>query len=93
MEKTATGKQPYAIALANRKIMALAGLWGTWRSPAGERIRSFAIVIRAKLTSTANCAASAPTASPHMVQLASDAGHCWRPRRRRCSFDGLTKAY
>jgi putative SOS response-associated peptidase YedK len=24
--------------------MALAGLWDTWRSPAGERIRSFAIV-------------------------------------------------
>jgi putative SOS response-associated peptidase YedK len=24
--------------------MALAGLWETWRSPAGERIRSFAIV-------------------------------------------------
>ena len=43
-KKTATGKQPYAIALADRKIMALAGLWETWRSPAGERIRSFAIV-------------------------------------------------
>jgi putative SOS response-associated peptidase YedK len=41
---TATGKQPYAIALADRQIMALAGLWETWRSPAGERIRSFAIV-------------------------------------------------
>jgi putative SOS response-associated peptidase YedK len=24
--------------------MALAGLWETWRSPAGERIRSFTIV-------------------------------------------------
>ena len=24
--------------------MALAGLWETWRSPAGERVRSFAIV-------------------------------------------------
>jgi putative SOS response-associated peptidase YedK len=24
--------------------MALAGLWETWRSPAGERIRSFAII-------------------------------------------------
>src|SRR5215472_1793548 len=37
-------KQPYAIALADPQIMALAGLWETWRSPAGERIRSFAIV-------------------------------------------------
>jgi putative SOS response-associated peptidase YedK len=24
--------------------MSLAGLWETWRSPAGERIRSFAII-------------------------------------------------
>ncbi len=43
-KKTATGKQPYAIALADRGLMALAGLWETWRSPAGERIRSFAII-------------------------------------------------
>ena len=42
--KTGTGKQPYAIALADRRLMALAGLWETWRSPAGERIRSFTIV-------------------------------------------------
>jgi putative SOS response-associated peptidase YedK len=41
------GKQPYAIALKNRGIMALAGLWENWRSPAGERIRSFAIVTTA----------------------------------------------
>ena len=31
-------------ALADRRLMALAGLWETWRSPAGERVRSFAIV-------------------------------------------------
>jgi putative SOS response-associated peptidase YedK len=36
-------KQPYAIALADRSLMALAGLWETWRSPAGETIRSFTI--------------------------------------------------
>jgi putative SOS response-associated peptidase YedK len=42
--KTASGKQPYAIALADRRLMALAGLWETWRSLAGERIRSFTIV-------------------------------------------------
>ena len=42
--KTGTGKQPYAIALADRRLMALAGLWETWRSPAGERVRSFTIV-------------------------------------------------
>jgi putative SOS response-associated peptidase YedK len=43
-KKTAVGKQPYAIALADRRLMALAGLWETWRSPAGERVRSFAII-------------------------------------------------
>ena len=36
---TETGKQPYAIALADRRLMTLAGLWETWRSPAGERGR------------------------------------------------------
>ena len=43
-QKTPSGKQPYAIALADRKLMALAGLWEAWRSPAGERIRSFAVI-------------------------------------------------
>jgi putative SOS response-associated peptidase YedK len=43
-KKVEGGKQPYAIALADRKLMALAGLWESWRSPAGERVRSFAIV-------------------------------------------------
>ena len=42
--KRASSKQPYAIALADRGIMALAGLWENWRSSAGEWIRSFAIV-------------------------------------------------
>jgi putative SOS response-associated peptidase YedK len=42
--KTASGKQPYAIALSDRGIMALAGLWENWHSPAGEWIRSFAII-------------------------------------------------
>jgi putative SOS response-associated peptidase YedK len=46
-KKTATGKQPYAIALADRHLMALAGLWETWRSPAGERVRSFAVITTA----------------------------------------------
>jgi putative SOS response-associated peptidase YedK len=43
-KKVAAGKQPYAIALADRGLMALAGLWETWRSPSGERVRSFAII-------------------------------------------------
>jgi putative SOS response-associated peptidase YedK len=39
-----SSKQPYAIALADRSLMALAGLWENWKSPAGEWIRSFTIV-------------------------------------------------
>jgi putative SOS response-associated peptidase YedK len=45
--KTGSGKQPYAIALKGGGLMALAGLWETWRSPAGERVRSFAIITTA----------------------------------------------
>jgi putative SOS response-associated peptidase YedK len=43
-KKTPTGKQPYAIGLIGGGLMALAGLWESWRSPAGEGVRSFAIV-------------------------------------------------
>jgi putative SOS response-associated peptidase YedK len=43
-QKTGTGKQPYALALAGHSIMALAGLWENWHSPAAETVRSFAIV-------------------------------------------------
>jgi putative SOS response-associated peptidase YedK len=43
-KKTGTGKQPYAIALADRRLMALAGVWENWRSPAGEWVRSLAII-------------------------------------------------
>jgi putative SOS response-associated peptidase YedK len=42
--KTGTGKQPYAIALPDRGLMALAGLWENWKSPEGEWMRSFAII-------------------------------------------------
>jgi putative SOS response-associated peptidase YedK len=45
--KTPTGKQPYAIALKGGGLMAMAGLWETWCSPQGERIRSFTIATTA----------------------------------------------
>jgi putative SOS response-associated peptidase YedK len=32
--KRGTGKQPYAIALKERRLMGMAGLWETWRSHA-----------------------------------------------------------
>ena len=40
-------KQPYAFALAEGGFMALAGLWETWKSPAGEVVRSFTIATTA----------------------------------------------
>jgi putative SOS response-associated peptidase YedK len=42
--ENSSGKQPYAIGLKGGGLMALAGLWETWRSPAGERVRSFAVI-------------------------------------------------
>lgn len=37
-------RQPFAIALANKGPMTLAGLWDRWRNPEGESIRSFTII-------------------------------------------------
>jgi putative SOS response-associated peptidase YedK len=42
-----SGKQPYAIARQNGEPMAFAGLWDGWRSPEGEVMRSFAIIVTA----------------------------------------------
>ena len=43
-QKSGKETQPYAIALADSSVMALAGLWENWRSPAGEMVRSFTIL-------------------------------------------------
>jgi putative SOS response-associated peptidase YedK len=40
-------KQPFAVALASRQVMALAGVWDHWMSPSGEGIKCFAIVTTA----------------------------------------------
>jgi putative SOS response-associated peptidase YedK len=42
--KPRPGSSPMRSRSAERGIMALAGLWENWRSPAGEWVRSFAIV-------------------------------------------------
>jgi len=39
-KKTAAGKQPYAVTLADGGLMALAELWENWRSPAGGWVPS-----------------------------------------------------
>ena len=41
---TNASKQPYAVGLKGGRLMVLAGLWDTWRSPAGERVRCFTII-------------------------------------------------
>lgn len=41
--RTADG-QPFAIALASRQVMTLAGIWDMWISPLGERIACFALL-------------------------------------------------
>ncbi len=43
-QAVAGGKQPYAIARADGAPLALAGVWEGWRDPAGEVLRSFAII-------------------------------------------------
>jgi len=36
--------QPFAVALASRHVMTLAGIWDVWSSPLGERIVCFALL-------------------------------------------------
>jgi putative SOS response-associated peptidase YedK len=43
-KKTATGKRPYANCARGSWPNGFGGPWENWRSPAGERVRSFAIV-------------------------------------------------
>jgi putative SOS response-associated peptidase YedK len=41
---TGKNKQPYAIAMADGSPFCLAAVWETWRNPAGEDIRTFAVL-------------------------------------------------
>jgi putative SOS response-associated peptidase YedK len=77
-KKTVTGKQPYAIALADRGLMALAGLWENWRSPAGEWMRSFAVI-----TTTPNeLYAELHNRMPVVLKPEALAGLAWRGNSR-----------
>ncbi|HVC51876.1 MAG TPA: SOS response-associated peptidase [Stellaceae bacterium] len=70
-QKLGKERQPYAIALADRRVMALAGLWELWRSPQGETVRSFTIV-----TTAAN-ALLAPLHDRMPMILAPEAWPAW----------------
>ena len=37
-------KQPYAIAMKDRSPLGIAGIWENWKNPAGEWVRTFAIL-------------------------------------------------
>ena len=45
-EWTATkgGKQPYAIGMKDRSPFGIAGIWENWKNPAGEWVRTFALL-------------------------------------------------
>src|SRR6201993_2421197 len=70
-KKLGKDRQPYAVALRDRRLMALAGLWKSGESPAGERVRSFAIV-----TTAAN-ALLAPVHARMPVILAPENWPAW----------------
>jgi putative SOS response-associated peptidase YedK len=70
-QKRGRERQPYAVALAGGRLMAMAGLWDRWRSPAGEIVRSFTIV-----TTAAN-ALLAPLHERMPVILDPDAWPIW----------------
>ena len=40
-------KQPYAIAMKDRSPFGLAGVWENWKNPAGEWVRTFAVLTTA----------------------------------------------
>ena len=42
--RTGSGKQPYLIRLASRRPFGMAGLWTTWRDPAGSTLDSCTII-------------------------------------------------
>ncbi len=64
-------RQPFAFGAAGGVVLALAGLWELWTSPAGETVRSFTIV-----TTEANVT-MAPIHNRMPVVLAPDAWSAW----------------
>ena len=68
--------------------MALAGLWETWRSPAGERVRSFAII-----TTTPNeLCAELHNRMRVVLEAHSVAGLARRGTRRRAAVQSPARA-
>lgn len=37
-------KQPYALAMKDRSVFAVAGIWENWKSPSGEDVPTFAVI-------------------------------------------------
>ena len=78
--------QPFAVALASRQLMALAGLWNTWTSPLGEQIGCFAILT----TDPSNLLA--PLCKQMPIIIAPEDWNFWlgeEPARNRSLLDVL----
>jgi hypothetical protein len=86
--KTDTGKQPYAIALADRRLMALAGLWENWRSPAGE----WDSQLRDHDDDTQRAVRRDPQSEASDPETGDLAGMAWRRARRRRPAEGHARA-
>ncbi len=66
-----TDRQPFAVALGDRRPMTFAGLWDLWRAPDGSALQSFAIITTAAhdLLKTVHCRMP--------VLLSQDSWACW----------------
>jgi putative SOS response-associated peptidase YedK len=70
-KKEAGRKTPYLFGADHGSLVALAGLWDTWQSPAGEKVQSFTII-----TTEAN-ALVAPVHNRMPVILGREAEATW----------------
>lgn len=80
-KKVDGSKQPYAIGVKGGGLMALAGLWENWRSPAGER----SAASRSSPRRRTSCAGSCITACPWCSRPKPGRHGSARSRPARCS--------
>jgi putative SOS response-associated peptidase YedK len=59
-KKTGKGKQPYAVGLKGGGLMALAGLWDTWRSPPANASAASRLSPRSRTNYAPGCTTACP---------------------------------
>jgi putative SOS response-associated peptidase YedK len=77
------------VALADRGLMALAGVWESWQSPAGERVLSFAIIT----TRPNKLCAELHDRMPVILGPPQTAGLAWRGARRSAAAQAVLAPY